>query len=105
MPNLTGEFLRQVAEERDRQKGKYDSAHDDQHAFGELAMAAMHYAAPEGAEALIASTDSGCFVAAWPFVGDSGRAQMDRQRQLVIAASLLAAEWERLARNNPGQKE
>lgn len=82
-----------IAAERRRQVAVegYDSAHDDEHAFGEMAIAA--------AELVVETTDAA-------LVGDFkedqwglvARHRRDRIRQLVIAGALVAAEIDRLKR-------
>ena len=87
-----------IADERKRQievEG-YSLHHDDEHASGELAMAAMCYCLdpvwrPKGMAPL-----------GWPWVGggdmDGFKPDNDRIRELVKAGALITAEIERLQR-------
>lgn len=87
-----------IVAERERQVAveHYDDYHDGNrydHGHGELAHAAACYAMPATARKQ----------PAWPSTWlkrHDKRKQHDRQRQLVIAAALIIAELERLARAN-----
>lgn len=101
--------LLDVARERVRQVSKegWDTAHDDKHANGCLALASASYAAYAGAEALRAyaqphasRADEYQFVASrilWPFDKEWWKPKNPR-RDLVRAAALLLAEIERIDR-------
>lgn len=87
-----------IAAERNRQLGDYPYDHDDEHAVGELAMAAATYAWPTG----ILPVDSGDLVtvdALWPWNRRSlHRTLGNREGELVKAGALIVAEIERLHR-------
>jgi len=94
-----------IAEERRRQieSEGYSLRHDDEHAAGELAMAAMCYCLdPVWRPAQMAPLG-------WPWVGggdmDGFKPDNDRIRELVKAGALIAAEIERLQRLNLPEAE
>lgn len=113
--NLTSDPVsiaeRDVLAERRRQVEKegWDTAHDDKHTSGSLALAAASYAAYAGAEALRADTQPQKsraseyqFVASqilWPFDREWWKPK-DPRRDLVRAAALLIAEIERIDRHD-----
>jgi hypothetical protein len=83
----------EIARERQRQieAEKFDSAHDDSHVDGELAKAAMVYAAPASVNMDVLHL--------WPWNPEENkREKHSRIRQLVIAGGLIAAEIDRLRR-------
>lgn len=87
-----------IAEERQRQisiKG-YNTAHDDEHAVGELAAAAMCYCMPP------IWRPAGNFAPiGWPWIGgdnDGFKPCDDRVKELAKAGALIAAEIDRLNR-------
>jgi predicted RNase H-like nuclease (RuvC/YqgF family) len=83
----------EIAEERKRQieAENYSTAHDDKHRYGELAAAAMVYAAND--------EDLGAVDYLWPWQPEENkREKHSRIRQLVIAGALIAAEIDRLRR-------
>lgn len=84
-----------IAAERQRQVSAegWTPEHDDTHAQGELAEAAIAYAS-EGIERPLA-------VSYWPFEWASYRPSGNRVRNLVRAGALIAAEIDRLRRAAP----
>ncbi len=83
--------LNDIAAERRRQEAKgFDAEHDDGHDNGELARAAICYAA-NGSEKL----DCVAWLSPW---GDDPFTTGDRRGDLVRAAAMLTAEIERLDR-------
>jgi hypothetical protein len=111
--------IERIAAERQRQINKegWTPEHDDQHDSGELAMAAVCYAAPKQVRMKAeVPVNCGCREAmcphsnmsktAWldPWPWDSEwdkRKKHDRIRQLEIAGALIAAEIDRLERAQP----
>lgn len=106
-----------IAAERQRQieKEGWTAEHDEQHAYGELAMAAALYASPKQLYEM--SRDGSwtvTFSDPWPWwdekEGPRGgsftvpawdkRKKHNRLRRLVIAGALIAAEIDRLQRMN-----
>lgn len=87
-----------IAMERDRQvTGEgWTPQHDDQHAHGELAMAAAVYALPR---VLRAPYPAPGIPDLWPFVDGWKPTSNDRVRELVKAGALIAAEIDRLQRS------
>ena len=82
---IKAERIRQVTT-----KG-YTREHDDQHRDGELAAAAACYAKPHRSETSVSGS--------WPFAATDWKPKPnDRVRELVVAASLIVAEVERLER-------
>lgn len=82
-----------IAEERARQRDVelWCDTHDDQHKFGEMALAAMSYARPE--------VFSGSKVPfSWPWDTNWWKPSDDKVRNLVKAGALIAAEIDRLQR-------
>lgn len=84
-----------IAAERQRQieQEGWTTGHDDEHAGGDLAMAAAAYAIHDA---------NGCPFSArgyalWPFSGNEWKPQ-GQIRNLVRAGALIAAEIDRLAR-------
>ena len=84
-----------IARERIKQRSKYcfDDAHDDAYRAEELVCAALN----------IIMDDFNCTLVRWPWSADWRKRVMahDRKQQLVIAASLLAAEIDRMDRTKP----
>jgi hypothetical protein len=96
-----------IAAERRRQVEveRWHSTHDDQHWDGELAWAAVCYAAPDNVYRLIREENQpvgrGDFYDPWPWdEDDDRRLKHNRKRQLVIAGALIAAELDRMEREN-----
>jgi hypothetical protein len=108
--------VERIAAERLRQKEqeRWTEGHDKQHFAGELAMAAICYAAPEPIRMKMeVPINCGCREAMCPHSMDSKkvwrdpwpweekwdkRKKHDRLKQLVIAGALIAAEIDRLER-------
>lgn len=88
----TGVVLAEIAQERERQIGKrYTAEHDDEHAMGEIAAVAAYIAAPTDDERAIVNAPP------WAeYIVEKWR--NNRRKQLLIAATLLVAEIERLDR-------
>lgn len=91
---VLGEGVARVAVERDRQRYKFDDAHDDAHDDRELAKAALCY--------LVESMggEFGGFVQppeGWPFGSESWQPG-ERVDDLTKAGALIAAEIDRLLR-------
>ena len=83
--------VNKIAEERARQteaKG-YTNEHDDKHVHGDLALAAACYAIPER---------KGLVAVPWPFSSGDCRGKDTRERLLIKAGALIAAEIDRLHR-------
>jgi hypothetical protein len=109
---ITGAQL--IAAERNRQieKEGWDAEHDARHERGDLARAAICYAAPEPVFELAKGTDSYCFSDPWPWNEDDDKRARDigtkeliplrdlpksqRIRNLVKAGALIAAEIDKL---------
>jgi len=113
-----------ISEERVRQVAVegYDSAHDDAHSQGELAMAACCYAGPHKIYEMIKTPRGVAFVDPWPFSpveAERGYFDWDKRKQfakgniplahedmsmeqrielLIKAGALIAAEIDRLKR-------
>lgn len=85
--------------ERLRQKDEegFDTAHDDQHVNGELALAACVYAMPREEANSKHSSGVPVWRVLWPW-DDEWLKPTDRRRDLVKAAALIVAEIERLDR-------
>lgn len=109
--------LQAIGQERLRQLGEegHSPEHDDAHKAGELALAAIHYARPEGAEIVRLTFEKnppGSFMPqrqrfneVWPWdLRDDKRGKHDRLKQLAIAGALIAAEIDRLLRLKAGEK-
>lgn len=91
-----------IAEERKRQieKEGWTAEHDAQHNHHELARAAACYATP-GYIRKLHITDNGTPFG-WPFSKDCWKpSPLDRKRELVKAGALIAAEIDRLQREQP----
>lgn len=91
------EGVRLIAEERQRQidvEG-WTPEHDDAHRYGEIAWAAVCYAAP--GEVLVLD-EGGEPVDPWPWEDGDKRPTTSRLRRMVKAGALIAAEIERLQR-------
>lgn len=93
-----------IAAERQRQKSGegWTSAHDEQHAKGELVDAAICYATNTDAHdgfVRTGDTEYDYFAPLWPW-SDSWdkRSKHDQLRSLTIAGALIAAEIDRLQR-------
>lgn len=117
-PDLNG--VEMIQAERERQTGSlgYDEAHDDEHTEGELALAAICYAAPD--RVFIRTQhdeDVVSFADPWPWSEDEDNRRTDTGRllsnriesyhgqtieeridQLAQAGALIAAEIDRLLR-------
>lgn len=107
-----------IAAERQRQVSLegYSAKHDDTHAKGELAMAAVCYAANEPVYVRDQYVNNGVyFCDPWPFESEWDKRPVDdddnpvfeidsdvRIRQLVKAGALIAAEIDRLQRAMKG---
>jgi hypothetical protein len=85
-----GELVR--VEREDQIKKGYTAKHDDQHAYGELAVAAAKYALP--------NDDPRSPTIPWPF-GDTifHPTEDDRLGELIKASALIFAEIERIKRS------
>jgi hypothetical protein len=95
MPN----FLELVAKERARQINDegYKREHDDEHKDGSLADAAAVYAAT--AKMIYEKPDIHYYTEVWPWDGKwLKKDKHPRKKQLIIAAALLMAEYDRLER-------
>lgn len=98
----------EIVAERQRQitEKNYDSAHDDEHNQGEIAMAAACYAAPVPIYRVYAQERSYSFINPWPWyliydkrpIPAQGYAGKPRRTLLIQAAAMLVAEIERLDR-------
>lgn len=91
--------ITEIAAERRRQiEGEgWTPEHDDQHASGEMAMAAAAYAYNAGQGETGRSWNVGRHPVVWPW-SDEWWKPKDRRRDLVRAAALIVAEIERLDR-------
>lgn len=99
-----------IAEERQRQieKEGWTPEHDDEHDDGQLALAAMHYAAPDDRSGSRVSYVVECLNlddevlwcdALWPWgLRWDKKGRSTRIRDLVKAGALIAAEIDRLQR-------
>lgn len=97
--------IREITYERGRQLGDegWHAAHDDEHTAGELALAAICYAAPKP----VIVKRGRCQFDPWPWDEEwdkrpkgrpEERGQADRVRCLVKAGALIAAEIDRVVR-------
>ncbi len=103
-----------IAEERDRQiyREGWNEMHDDQHSDGSLVWAAICYAASSlcedvyrrWAEIQEAKEPAGLVYSdPWPWDKKwDKRSKHDRERKLAIAGALIAAELDRLLREEQG---
>lgn len=100
MKKLTKAMI-DVHNERIRQikKEGYDTAHDDAHTAGEIAMAAAWYAAPE--EIFIKSQNRDRITFSHAIPRDWSLEKKNMRRDLVRAGALIIAEIERLDRAKP----
>ena len=91
MTSTHSDIMTAIAVERERQRKRYDAAHDDEHTTGELLIRA--------AELAICNTDTRLATDrepdAWGLVRKHGG---DARHSLVVAAALIVAEIERLDR-------
>ena len=99
--------VERIADERVRQvvKEAYDASHDDDHDSGELAWAAVCYAAPGPVYSQMEVPGGFRFQDPWPWgIADDKRSEEDmpsaedRIRLLEKAGALIAAEIDRLLR-------
>lgn len=99
---------RAIAEERSRQIGAegYDQWHDDDHDRGQLAMAAVCYAACAAGRKVYVKGLTVALSDPWPWDKDSDKRPEGRPptreesiRLLEKAGALIAAEIDRLVRN------
>ncbi|MEW6729617.1 MAG: hypothetical protein AB1332_09780 [Pseudomonadota bacterium] len=95
-------FLELVKVEREKQikKHGYTPEHDDEHTDGSIADAAACYAANSlflfrPTEIGGANADLSCI---WPWEDQYFKEDKSRKEQLIIAAAMLMAEYERLER-------
>lgn len=95
-------FLELVAGERVRQRTgeNFSDCNDDEYTAGQLAAAAACYAAPFPTANLKRSGNFLSTFSLWPWNSQWTKEakEHDRRRQLVNAAALLCAEWDRLER-------
>lgn len=92
-------FIALVQEERDRQlfHEGFTKNHDDTYKGGKLARAAAIYATPADWRNVVNIPDTAPMF--WPWDATWWRPTPDdRQRELIKAAALLHAEWDRLER-------
>jgi hypothetical protein len=109
-----------IADERNRQVSVegWTPEHDDEHNGNQIAMAAACYASPVPLNARI-EVPCGCreafcphsafgkhmWVDAWPWErGADKRGKHDRLKQLAIAGALIAAEIDRLQREQESER-
>lgn len=111
-----------IAAERKRQMEKegWTEKHDDQHCAGELALAAICYAAPtqvrmrcevpincgcREADCPHAHITKSAWIDPWPWASEwDKRRQHSHLRRLEIAGALIAAEIDRILRAKQGGK-
>jgi len=88
-------FLKQVLEERERQRAKWSAEHDDGHVKGELVLGGASYAlrAIQGDNLILTRVATQL----WPF-RDSQKSYASPEFNLVVAGAMLLAEWERAER-------
>lgn len=100
-----------IAEERRRQVEKegYSPEHDDQHTLEEIALAAACYATPlrarhrrhhYGSGRAVNDDGSDFISSSWPWEKEAWK-PTTRVRELIKAGALIAAEIDRLQRDNP----
>jgi hypothetical protein len=89
---LTGAELISAERRRQIDAEGYDAAHDDEHENAELVAAAIWYA-DNGC-----AFDLGLTLPPWPFLAAEWKASDDRVNQLVKAGALIAAEIDRIQR-------
>lgn len=99
-PAALTEAAASVLAERARQRTVegWTEAHDDAHAFGELADAAAVYAMTNAVRALVMRSGASVREDVWPFSDDWFKPSPYRRRELVKAGALIIAEIERLDR-------
>lgn len=105
-------ILQAITSERERQVSaeSYTPTHDDEHTDESLAIAAACYASPREIRVEARGDSSVWFTDPWPWITGHHRGEpinlgtssmkkgKSRERQLVIAAALIVAELERMAR-------
>lgn len=91
----------EIAAERKRQVEAegWSARHDDQHEEGELALAAMCYAAPDWLREFFTNND--IFIWPWDLTWWKPK---NLRRDLIRAAALIVAEIERLDRQVPNDR-
>ena len=95
-----------ISAERDRQieKEGWTAEQDAEHQGCELAWAATHYAAPGPIKAkslITGEYEADVFPELWSDEWNK-KEKHDRTRQLVIAGALMAAEIDRISKDNEG---
>jgi len=96
-----------IVAERERQiSGEgWTPAHDDEHSRGEMAWAAVCYAAPGSVYSVYRRPRGFVFVDPWPWAEEWDKRDKDnRVRHLAKAGALIAAEIDRLQRQ-PNETE
>jgi len=97
-PIATDRILAEIAGKRARQVAVhgYEPAHDDEHAAGELARAAIAYI--QGAYATELGLTDDELLVFWPFDDALPNLEQPRRELLLNSAALIVAEIERLDR-------
>jgi hypothetical protein len=94
-----------IAERRQKQIAKgYDAAHDDQHANGEIAMSAAAYCQSAAKPKLYQKKPGAAFTfpMCWPWKPAEFNPKNSKE-DLIDAAAMIVAEYERLERLELGQ--
>lgn len=91
---IVAERVRQIQEEG------WTPEHDDEHGEGQIAWAAVCYAAPEQVYTVTLGADGNPhYMDPWPWNREwDKRGKVDRVRDLVKAGALIAAEIDRILR-------
>lgn len=92
---ITAERIRQITEEG------WDAAHDDHHEDGALTVAAICYARIRCPHENILRHSS----PVWPWSAKWWKPSKDRKRNLIKAGALIAAELDRLLRDEQQKQE
>lgn len=96
--------IKRILHERQRQiEIGWTLEHDDQHVKGEIAWAAVCYAAPGEVRRHVSPY---AHFDPWPWEPEADkRDKHDRLQQLTIAGALIIAELDRLLREHDGREE
>lgn len=94
--------LERVAAERAKQEQKWGAEHDDSHVYGELAAAGECFARYARVQILQYKTGTKPFLPAfptrWPFEPEAWKPADNPKENLIKAAAMLLAEYDRLER-------
>lgn len=98
MNAIRKQLFKDLADEREKHDGDERTANDFRYTRDELVLAAVTYASPVRFRKLIWRGDGEQVPSTWPWHSDEWKPRPDdRKRELIIAASLIMAELERMA--------